>query len=434
VLDPGHGGTIDVGRSTPYGVRGINGLLEKNVTIDLARRVAERMGTSLCLTRYGDVNLSLSDRAQLSRDLGSPAFLSIHATAGGRGQHGSESWVHSHAGPASLALAEEVRGELSRIGIADRGLRRGDLAVLNPGRHRPGCAACLIEVEHLDDQEGARRLGNPRELDVVADGLARAVDRYLSRAARSSRSYAYGRPVSRVLADPLDLTDFPTNVFVVVPDGTAPSVPREIQQGDLDKLQTAWDCMMKGKGLTLEGSADLQQRCRELIRGGLADSPMVRALFQEIACDDTRPLTLHVRSKQPEIFIDAFRYDVTRPLASRANQPGHHTIDIHDFDQIPRVSGTPRNGMYLKHQWLVHALREARQGLLGNGYFPSHYRAIDDENVFRAEQGQSGTKAYGQPAFIGNDFRWDFAQGGTVIFSETWRMTGNDIRTIEYSP
>ena len=58
VIDPGHGGTADAGRSTPYGVHGLNGLLEKHVALALGRRVAERLGKSLCLTRYGDVNLS----------------------------------------------------------------------------------------------------------------------------------------------------------------------------------------------------------------------------------------------------------------------------------------------------------------------------------------------------------------------------------------
>src|SRR5262245_23026558 len=106
VVDPGHGGTTDVGRSTPYGVRGLNGLVEKNVTLDLAQRVASRLGTSLCLTRYGDVNVGLDERAQLSQDLGAPAFLSLHATAGGLGAHGSEAWIHSGAGPSSIALAE----------------------------------------------------------------------------------------------------------------------------------------------------------------------------------------------------------------------------------------------------------------------------------------------------------------------------------------
>jgi len=125
---------------------------------------------------------------------------------------------------------------------------------------------------------------------------------------------------------------------------------------------------------------------------------------------------------------------VTRPPASRAGQAGHHTIDLHDFDQLPHVSGNPRNYMYLKHQVLVHALREARQGVLGNGYLPSHFRAIDDENVFRQEQGQIGLKDYAQPTPVGTDYQWDFTHSGAVALTETWHMSGNDIVSIDYSP
>lgn len=442
VVDPGHGGTTAVGQSTPFGVRGLNGLVEKNVALELSQRVAQRLGTSVYLTRYGDVNLSLEDRARLSNDLGAPAFLSLHGTAGGGGAHGSETWIHSDAGPASIALAEEVRDELGRLGIPDRGVHRGNLAVLNPRRHRNGCAACLLEVEHLDDQDGARLLSNPRALDAVADGLARGVDRYLSRAGHSgSRAYAFGRPYSIGLDDALDLTDYPTNVFVIIPDTDTPTVPRQIRQSDHDALQVAWDCMMKNRGLTLAGSADDMRGFRELLRGGLADSPLVRELFREIACDEAHPLTIHCGRNQAGLFVDAFQFDPTNPNPNIAH-PGHHTVDLTDFDQLPRVSGSPRNNMYLRDQVLVHALREARQGVLftgaGDPYRPSHDRAIDDENLFRHEQGQTGDKDHNQPTAVGNDVLWDFTFNGTVFCSETWHTTtdaagSNSITSIDYS-
>jgi N-acetylmuramoyl-L-alanine amidase len=437
VIDPGHGGSVHVGGSTPYGVRGLNGLLEKNVTLALAQRVAERIGSSLCLTRYGDVNLPLVDRAGLARDLASPVFLSIHANGGAREPgHGSETWIHSGAGAASMALADDVRDALARTGIVDRGLRRGNIASLNPSRHDPGCAACLIEVDHLDHVDGARRLGNPRELDVVADALAHAVDRYLRRPAPAAgRTYTYGRRWSHGLADPLDLTDFPTNVFVVVPDASAPTVPRQIRTTDLNTLQTAWDRMMRGKGITLEGSGDDQRGFRELLRGGLSDSPMIRQLFQEIALDDAHALTMHVGRSQPGVFVDAFRFDPTQgSIAAGVNQAGHHTVDLDDFDQLPRVAGNPRRFIYLKHQVLVHALREARQGTLGDPYPTAHPLAIDDENVFRTEQGQIGVKDHNQPSQIGSDLRWDFTHNGAIAFFETWHTSGSSITSIDYSP
>jgi N-acetylmuramoyl-L-alanine amidase len=454
VVDPGHGGTTAVGQSTPFGVRGLNGLVEKNVALDLSQRVAQRLGTSVFLTRYGDVNLSLDDRARLARDLGAPAFLSLHGTAGGGGAHGSETWIHSHAGPASIALAEEVRDELGRLGIPDRGVHRGELAVLNPRRHRNGCAACLVEVEHLDDQNGARLLSNPRALDAVADGLARGVDRYLSRPDRSgSRAYAFGRPYSIGLDEPLDLTDFPTNVFTIVPDTATPTVPRQIRQSDHDALERAWDCMMKGSGLTVDGpvqringvDVDLASQFRVLLRGGLADSPLIRDLFREIACDTAHPLTFHIRRDFPGMIIDGFQFDPTNPDPTIAH-PGHHSFDLADFDQLPRVSGNPRNDMMTSLQNLLHGLREARQGVLftgaGNPFPTSHTRAIDDENLFRREQGQRGTLLHTAPIITptatGGEARWEFMENNAAAVVETWHLfvdggTGSiSITSIDY--
>jgi N-acetylmuramoyl-L-alanine amidase len=441
VLDPGHGGTVEIGRSTPFGVRGLNGLVEKNVTLDLARRVAERIGTSLCLTRHGDVNLSLGDRAQLSRDLDAPAFVSIHATAGGRGMHGSESWVHTGAGTPSFALADDIRGELSRVGIPDRGRRCANLAVLNPARHRSGCGACLIEVEHLDDEQGAWRLGNPYELDAVADGLARGIERYLQRPNGSSnRSYSFGRVWSRALEDVLDLTDYPTNVFDIIDDVRAATVPRQIRKSDHQKLEKAWDCMMKKKGLTVTGvgatAAEIaghERNFRVFLRGGLADSPLIRGLFQDIACDDAHPLTFHVGEDIPNIFIDALEFDPARP---GVRSPGHHTWDLKDCTEVlPRVSGNPRDSLFLMHQNLVHGLREARQCALGDAQRVAHDRGIDDENLFRQEQGQRGVMDHNQPVRLlpGPDLLWNF---DLPTLFEAWRLSadGATLLSIDYSP
>jgi len=439
VVDPGHGGTTAVGQSTPFGVQGLNGLIEKNVALDLSQRVAQRLGKSVCLTRYGDVNLSLDDRAQLSSDLDAPAFLSLHGTAGGCGAHGSETWVHSSASPGSIALAEDVRDELRRLRIPDRGLHRGNLAVLNPRRHRNGCAACLVEVEHLDDENGARLLGNPRALDAVADGLARGIDRYLSRgAANGGRSYAFGRVHARALDDELDLTDFPTNVFVVVPDTDTPTVPRQIRQSDHDALQRAWDCMMKGKGLTLQGTAADQRGFRELLRGGLADSPLMRGLFGEITCDETHPLTLHLVTQDSDVEVDRFRFDPTQLAGARHGRAGHHTIDLWDVNKFERVATTAQPWLTLRHQVLTHCLREAREGVLftgpGDAYTPSHNTAIGDENTFRQEQGQIGVKDLHQPTTIPAGMQEIYTHNGAVLTTETINETNGDITSITYAP
>src|SRR5206468_664991 len=61
VIDPGHGGATATGGSSPNNATGPNGLLEKDLTLDLGRRVSALLAprATVILTRTTDVNLSL---------------------------------------------------------------------------------------------------------------------------------------------------------------------------------------------------------------------------------------------------------------------------------------------------------------------------------------------------------------------------------------
>lgn len=92
VIDPGHGGFQNIGGSDFNHAESGSGLLEKNFTLDLARRIrwsltegsakiyADSVGKSLqvFLTRDGDSNLSLDDRASVASLKDADLFLSIH--------------------------------------------------------------------------------------------------------------------------------------------------------------------------------------------------------------------------------------------------------------------------------------------------------------------------------------------------------------------
>jgi len=72
VLDPGHGGRAPAGRSSPHGLRGPRGTLEKDVTLALARSVARHLGGGggVRLTREADLNLPLGERIERARRAG----------------------------------------------------------------------------------------------------------------------------------------------------------------------------------------------------------------------------------------------------------------------------------------------------------------------------------------------------------------------------
>jgi len=76
MIDPGHGGHDP-------GAIGVSGVHEKDVVLDIARRMAEEMnglrGVAAKLTRDSDVFLPLGDRAELGRKAKADLFISIHA-------------------------------------------------------------------------------------------------------------------------------------------------------------------------------------------------------------------------------------------------------------------------------------------------------------------------------------------------------------------
>jgi N-acetylmuramoyl-L-alanine amidase len=78
VVDAGHGGKDP-------GAVGPNGLLEKDVTLKLAKELAialtEHIGCEVVLTRSGDVYLPLEERTAIANKVGADLFISLHANA-----------------------------------------------------------------------------------------------------------------------------------------------------------------------------------------------------------------------------------------------------------------------------------------------------------------------------------------------------------------
>ena len=177
VIDPGHGGDMAAGHSTPLGVRGPGGTLEKDVTLRLAQRLAAALGPAARLTRDSDTNLTLAARADIARSAGARAFVSLHANSGGPGERGAEAWVHDRAGQSSKILAARVLAALAALPDVPpgRGVKTGQMAVLTPESLAPDTAACLLEIDFLSDPDGERRLDDDNAVGAVAAALAAAL-------------------------------------------------------------------------------------------------------------------------------------------------------------------------------------------------------------------------------------------------------------------
>ena len=102
VVDAGHGGTDP-------GATGKRGLREKDVTLDIAKRVSNLLkdaGVSVVMTRSRDVFVPLSRRVEVANNSAADLFLSIHANANRvRSLHGFEVYyVSPQANDSQRAL------------------------------------------------------------------------------------------------------------------------------------------------------------------------------------------------------------------------------------------------------------------------------------------------------------------------------------------
>src|SRR5262245_24802589 len=101
VLDPGHGGQ-DSGAVC-------GGLLEKNLTLDVARRIDRLLdseGIATLMTRLGDTYVSLADRAAFANRIRNCIFVSIHFNEDNKPvASGGETYYASHQTTGSSAAS-----------------------------------------------------------------------------------------------------------------------------------------------------------------------------------------------------------------------------------------------------------------------------------------------------------------------------------------
>ena len=115
VIDPGHGGPDS-------GAVGKSGLLEKEVTLDIAVRLKELLkeeGLKVILTRETDVLIPLEERTQIANQNGADLFISIHTNSfKKRSVRGSETFFlatarNDQARAAAALENSSVRFELT---------------------------------------------------------------------------------------------------------------------------------------------------------------------------------------------------------------------------------------------------------------------------------------------------------------------------------
>jgi len=213
VIDPGHGGKDP-------GTIGPSGLKEKDVTLAMSLKIAERLretlGCEVILTRDRDVFLPLEERTAIANKVGADLFISVHANAApNRQAFGIETYylnfskndkaaavaarengttlkevgdlelilfdlmANAKINESSRLAAEIQRALVGRLGrqfdeIRDLGVRQGPFYVLL-GATMP---SVLVEAAFISHPREERRLATGSYHEHTADAIADAVLSY----------------------------------------------------------------------------------------------------------------------------------------------------------------------------------------------------------------------------------------------------------------
>ena len=202
-IDPGHGGD-------DYGVELFEEMVEKNFTLEVARRIGERLegsGYRVLLTRGRDVRLSTEQRSSVGNYYRSKVYLSIHAGGSPTVEtHGPVVYAHRYLEESlrdvafssktlpvsrdglvpweegqrqyldrSLRLAESIQYELNRLYGFENEVVETPLAVLAPIT----APAVLIEAGFLTHEGDSEKLASVNFQSQLAEAIVAGVLRFL---------------------------------------------------------------------------------------------------------------------------------------------------------------------------------------------------------------------------------------------------------------
>jgi N-acetylmuramoyl-L-alanine amidase len=215
VIDPGHGGH-DTGTIGP------NGLEEKDLVLDVSRRLGKllqtRLGAEVVFTRKDDTFIPLETRTAIANEEAADLFVSVHANSShdpdargvetyylnftsspdalevaARENAVSEKSIHELQDlvkkialkekiDESQEFATDVQGSLhsglaaKNPGVRDRGVKKAPFIVLI-GANMP---SILAEISFVSNPGDERRLETPEYRQKIAESLYRGIAKYVS--------------------------------------------------------------------------------------------------------------------------------------------------------------------------------------------------------------------------------------------------------------
>ncbi|MGA1791315.1 MAG: N-acetylmuramoyl-L-alanine amidase family protein [bacterium] len=195
VIDPGHGGE-------DTGCIGLHGTMEKDVNLQLAKRLAEiiqeRLGIDAILTRRADYFVAQVQRTGIANHSRADLFISLHSNStflpGESGQmmifvipelepereferHAANLWdlVQKRVHGESLRLGSLVAEEARKSGLWRKTIIKEAPLLVLKGASMP---ALLVEVDFLTSSQGEDRLKDKWYQEKISEVLYRAIIRF----------------------------------------------------------------------------------------------------------------------------------------------------------------------------------------------------------------------------------------------------------------
>lgn len=174
-LDSGHGGS-DGGASG-------NGLKEKDITLDICKRIEEGLkayeNIEIKMSRSGDTYPTLTERTIAANTWGADVLLSVHInSATANTARGFESHIYTTPNSGTIAyqnvMHEEILKEIGS-GITDRGKQRSNFHMLRESKMK----SILTENLFISNAADAKLLGDPEFRQRLAQGHINGLERFL---------------------------------------------------------------------------------------------------------------------------------------------------------------------------------------------------------------------------------------------------------------
>ncbi len=178
-IDPGHGG------AQSGAVGPVDKTPEKDINLAVAKQLRdllERAGATVFMTRTGDEDVSINDRAKFNRAHDTDLFVSIHHNANAQNDasmNRSEVFWHWHddGGPSEDAARFLLRELQAAYGLPNsKAYMCWAYGVLRENSY----PAILGEASYLANPEEEKRLENPAHLQKQAEAYFRAIEAFFA--------------------------------------------------------------------------------------------------------------------------------------------------------------------------------------------------------------------------------------------------------------